>query len=55
MKAPATNWTRNIQEQLLFHPRRARGCDPLHLARLQPIAAVTDWKKQRRLWRLLLE
>ena len=25
--------------------------DPIYLARLQPIAAVVDWKKQRRLWR----
>jgi len=41
----------DIQEGLLFYLRPARGRDPIHLARLQPIAAVMDWKKQRRLWR----
>jgi hypothetical protein len=45
----------DIQEQLLFHHRPARGRDPIHLAPMQPIAAVIDWKKQRRLWRLLLD
>ncbi len=43
----------DIQEQLLFHHHPARGRDPIHLARLQPIAAEIDWKKQRRLWRQL--
>jgi hypothetical protein len=45
----------DIQQQLLFHHRPARGRDPIHLARMQPIAAVIDWKTQRRLWRLLLD
>ena len=45
----------DIQECLLFYMRPARGRDPIHLARLQPIAAITDWKKQRRLWRRLLD
>jgi hypothetical protein len=40
----------DIQEELLFWRRPPRGRDPLHLARLQPIAAALDWKKQRRLW-----
>jgi transposase-like protein len=40
----------DIQEQLLFLTRKGRGRDPIHLARLQPIAAALDWKKQRRLW-----
>ena len=44
----------DIQECLLFCQRPARGRDPIHLARLQPIAAVVDWKKQRRLWRELM-
>jgi hypothetical protein len=39
-----------IQEELLYWRRPPRGRDPLHLARLQPIAAALDWKKQRRLW-----
>jgi hypothetical protein len=41
----------DIQECLLFYVRPPRGRDPIYLARLQPIAAVMDWKKQRRLWR----
>ena len=45
----------DIQECLLFYLRPARGRDPIHLARLQPIAAIMDWKKQRRLWRRLLD
>jgi hypothetical protein len=44
----------DLQEELLFSQRPARGRDPLHLARLQPIAAAFDWKRQRRLWRALL-
>jgi hypothetical protein len=44
----------DIQEQLLFLTRAGRGRDPIHLARLQPIAARLDWSKQRRLWRELL-
>jgi hypothetical protein len=44
----------DIQEELLFWRRPPRGRDPLHLARLQPIAAAFDWKKQRRLWKDLV-
>jgi hypothetical protein len=44
----------DLQEELLFWQRPARGRDPLHLARLQPIAAAFDWKRQRRLWRALV-
>jgi hypothetical protein len=44
----------DIQECLLFYLGPARGRDPIHLARLQSIAAITDWKKQRRLWRELM-
>jgi hypothetical protein len=44
----------DLQEQLLFLTRKGRGRDPIHLARLQPIAAQFDWTKQRRLWRDLL-
>jgi hypothetical protein len=45
----------DIQEEILFLPRTLRGRDPLQLRQLQPIAAVLDWQKQRRLWRELLE
>jgi hypothetical protein len=46
--------TPDIQEALLFYLRPACGRDPIHLARLQPIAAVIAWKKQRRLWNELM-
>ena len=39
-----------IQEQLLFHERVSRQRDPLPLWRMQPIAAILDWQKQRRMW-----
>ena len=43
----------DLQEELLFLTREGRGRDPIHLARLQPIAAQFDWARQRRLWREL--
>jgi hypothetical protein len=43
----------DLQEQVLFLERPPCGRDPIHLARLQPIAALCDWKKQRRRWREL--
>ena len=41
----------DIQEQLLFLPRIEGGPDPVYLRQLQPIAAMPDWRKQRRMWR----
>src|SRR5262249_15099312 len=43
----------DLQEELLFLTRKGQGRDPIHLARLQPIAAQFDWARQRRLWREL--
>ena len=40
----------DLQERLLFLPRTERGRDPIILRDLQPIAAVLDWREQRRLW-----
>jgi hypothetical protein len=40
----------DIQEALLFLPVVERGRDPLVLRDLQPIAAVLDWRKQRKAW-----
>jgi len=40
----------DIQEALLFLPLTERGRDPIILADLQPIAAMLDWRKQRRRW-----
>jgi hypothetical protein len=41
----------DLQERLLFLSRPPQGRDPVHLARLQPIAAALNWRTQRRLWR----
>jgi hypothetical protein len=41
----------DLQERLLFFTRPLRGRDPMHLARLQPIAVVLNWRTQRQLWR----
>ncbi len=40
----------DIQEQLLFLPRIERGREPILERELRRIAAVADWKKQRRMW-----
>jgi integrase len=40
----------DLQEALLFLPRTERGRDRIILADLQPIAALMDWRKQRRRW-----
>ena len=40
----------DLQEAVLFLPRTERGRDPIPLWRLQPIASIVDWKKQRNLW-----
>lgn len=47
------NLAPDIQEAILFLPRTERGRDPIHPRQLQPIAAVLDWKRQRRMWRAL--
>jgi hypothetical protein len=44
----------DIQEQVLFLPPTRHGRDPIHLARLQPIASTLDWSRQRRLWAALV-
>jgi hypothetical protein len=40
----------DIQEALLFLPRTISGRDRIILADLQPIAAMPEWRKQRRWW-----
>lgn len=40
----------DIQEELLFLPAVKQGRDPVVLAQLQRVAAVTDWGQQRRRW-----
>jgi hypothetical protein len=44
------NLAPDIQEELLFLPRTVEGCDLTREHRLRPIAAVLDWRKQRRMW-----
>jgi hypothetical protein len=44
----------DIQEQLLFCPLIEGGRNAIYLRQLQPIAAEPDWKKQRGLWRNLV-
>ncbi|AMV25245.1 hypothetical protein VT84_12670 [Gemmata sp. SH-PL17] len=39
-----------IQEHILFLPKVMRGRDPLILSDLRPIAAVPDWRRQRKMW-----
>jgi hypothetical protein len=39
-----------IQEAVLFLPRTVRGRDPIVLRDLLPIAALADWRKQRKRW-----
>ncbi len=45
----------DIQEAILFLPRAQRGRDPIREIMLRPIAAVLDWRKQRRMWEHLLD
>ena len=40
----------DIQEQILFLPPTERGRDALTEKQLRPIAAITDWRKQRRMF-----
>lgn len=40
----------DLQEKILFLPRVEVGCDPITERELRPIAAVADWRKQRRMW-----
>jgi hypothetical protein len=44
----------DIQEQILFLSAVARGRDPIHLRRLQPVARIPKWSKQRPLWAAML-
>ena len=43
----------DIQEDLLFLPRVERGRDPIREHAIRPIAATSDWQKQRRMWAAL--
>jgi len=45
----------DIQEAILFLPRTTSGRDALKETDVRPIAAVLDWRKQRRLWATLCD
>lgn len=47
------NLAPDIQEALLFLPPIEAGRDPIKEWQVRPIAAETDWRNQRRLWREL--
>jgi hypothetical protein len=40
----------DIQQEILDLPRSKGGRDPVREKLVRPIAAVPDWRKQRRLW-----
>ena len=40
----------DIQEEILFLPATGQGRDVVTEKQLQPIAAVPDWRKQRKMW-----
>ena len=44
----------DIQEGILFLPPTQSGRDPIREIMIRPIAAVLDWRKQRRMWQGLL-
>lgn len=44
----------DIQEHLLFLPRVQWGKDPVILAQMQPIAKTLEWKKQRKMWAMVV-
>jgi len=43
----------DIQEAVLALPRVEQGRDPITERDLRPIAAIVDWRKQRRAWAVL--
>jgi hypothetical protein len=44
----------DIQEDILFLPRTLKGRDPIRERMVRPIAAVLDWKKQKKMWDQLI-
>jgi len=45
----------DIQEDILFLPPTDGSRDPIREHMVRPIAAIIDWRKQRTLWRQVLE
>ena len=40
----------DIQEEILFLPETEHGPDPITERDLRPLAAETNWQKQRQMW-----
>ena len=51
MELNLLNLAPDIQEQVLFLPRTEKGRASISERHLRPIAAVADWRKQRRMWK----
>jgi len=49
------NLAPDIQEEILFLPRTAKGRDPIGERDLRPITAIHDWRAQRGVWKQLLQ
>ena len=47
------NLAPDLQEEILSLPRVENGHDPLRERQLRPIAAVLNWREQRRMWKRL--
>jgi hypothetical protein len=47
------NLAPNLQEGILFLPRTVKGRDRVQLRHLLPIAALSDWRQQRNLWKAI--
>jgi hypothetical protein len=43
----------DLQEEILFLPRTVKGSDRVQLRHLLPIAALSDWRQQRVLWKAI--
>jgi hypothetical protein len=48
------NLAPDIQEEILFLPKTTHGRDPIRERHIRPVAAVLDWRKQRRMWKEVL-
>ena len=44
----------DIQEKILHLPRVTSGRDSISEKQLRPLTQVTDWRVQRRMWRVLM-
>ncbi len=49
------NLAHDIQEDILFLPPVEFGRDPIRELQLRPITLVPDWRKQRQMWRKLID